>query len=245
VKKRSLIVIVVIIIIILSAIYFIYGKSNSKPVPSSKNSIQSSTSATSSSLSASDTDSESSVIGMAKALEYLPKPYMKFTYTNKTPDGFTETIKAVSGLIGKFSIVSVVELLPESEAMVVHFIEGSDGVYSFLDEEYNVKKSLWLTGNLDKGHQWQEEGVNYTIYDTGIVCDLDIGQFKDCIVLEADYDDGTAEYQYLAPGMGLIEVTDKKTGFVLNMLTAYSAAGIKEADDLFKLCAPYAINAIK
>ncbi len=192
--------------------------------------------------SAEDTGS-GDISGISDITRYLPKPYMKFVMYNKGYEGIEERIEEVTGIIPDYAIVSVVEMILDSEVLVVHFKQEPEGIISFMDGPEGRESFLWLPADLRKGYSWSVQGVEYKILDTAAVCDLGFTMLNDCIEIETSYaDDGTVFIEYIAPGFGLVQIKEKSSSENIMYLKSFSAIGTKEANDLLARYAPDAVG---
>ncbi len=241
---------ILIIILVIGAIAAAYVFFGDAPIRNTDNNLDGSggSVADGDTNSADDTasDGPSDTAGASDALDifrYLPKPYMKFVMYNKGYGGIEERIEEVTGIIPGYSIISVVEMILDSEALVVHFKQEPEGIICFTDGLEGMESFLWLPANLQKGCSWSDQGVEYKILDTDAVCDLGFTRLNDCIELETSYtDDATVFIEYIAPGFGLVQIKEKSSGENIMYLKSYSAIGTKEANDLLARYAPDAVG---
>jgi len=177
---------------------------------------------------------------------YLPKPLMKYTFETRYQDGTYGKSDVVIGTIPKFSKITSVELIEQSEPFTQHFVDGPEGIYTFSDEDINKKSSLWLPFNAKAGQEWDDEGVKHKVVQLGATYDFGYKKFDNCIVVEIDYSEAGSVYVgYMAPGMGVVQVKDKASGNVMSKLLSAAPLSAQEANEIIQKFSPNAMKAIK
>lgn len=177
-----------------------------------------------------------------EAREYLPKPNMKFTFDIKAPDGEDYSLEIVSGKIPG-SMVTTVELIPESEAFTQHFMAALDGIYVYPDELQSSEASMWIPFDIKPGREWSTDYGSFKIIKTGEVCDLGFKKFDNCIVVEAKLDAADGAFlNYLAPGLGYIYSKDSASDITTYKLTSMVQISEQEAQEIVKKFSPNALG---
>lgn len=182
----------------------------------------------------------SSELDYKNAATYAPVPNKRMKVLMHWPDGTSGYEFYQSAVIGNAALVSVVEYLPQSEGVAIHYFQGPDGIYSCYDQDFQQTHSLWLIDNPTVGASWDYlPDVKRTITQTDATLDLGFAKFDHCIVVQTDNNAvGYYTESYIAPGLGEIYSVYKGTTSDVVKLVSIEDVDPAEATDLAKRCSP-------
>lgn len=140
---------------------------------------------------------------------FLPKPYCEYTYYMHYVDGEEGREKWITAPIDGFSLVSQACLLDDGEGYVTHYLDGPEGVYDFVDADFQKAQHQWLIFNPVLNSSWEDNGRKRTIVELDKHIELGWIAFSGCVVIREDWTE--AGYSFLttyAPGYGIVLETD-------------------------------------
>ena len=151
---------------------------------------------------------------------YISAVNKKYTYYAEYTDGTTQTFDVIAGKLAKTPVLTVVTIIPESEAMTQHFVKRKDGLYVVDDTNAN-EASMYLPNELTEGKEWVSNGVKNKILKTNETCDLGFRKFENCLKLEQKYEEaGYTFHGWYAPGVGMVKSIYAESGKIFMELKA-------------------------
>ncbi|MEQ8198901.1 MAG: hypothetical protein ABRQ27_12980, partial [Clostridiaceae bacterium] len=229
-------VVIAFLIIALGSGYYFYKKFNSEKTAGNVSEKSSSaTTAASSDKSAEkpkETTSASSASDLKKADTYLPGLNKKYTYKNNYVDGTSDIVDIITGHIEGAAVMSMTNIIHDSEAYTEHIVRRSDGLYTVSDEN-TAEYVRYLPDTISKGLSWESSGIAFKIEETNASCKTGLKSFENCIVVNQNYSGtGYATRVWYAPGIGIVKAVYTDSGSVRQELTGIFDVNESEAKEL-------------
>lgn len=173
-----------------------------------------------------------STLDFTRGDTYLPAAGLKLTFHEKYVSGEEGDWVLVTAIINEETTVSTAQCLDSINATpdnisVMHYLMKIDGIWEILDIR-PADRTLFLPLSIEKGVSFSASGVTGKIIAIGQTCDLGFKTFTDCLVVKRDFKEvGYQEYQYFAPGYGIILTKEGNT--VMRQLTKVEQMDEKKA----------------
>ncbi|MCX7779893.1 MAG: hypothetical protein N2491_03120 [Negativicutes bacterium] len=188
-------------------------------------------------------DQSKSIQDLTNPEIYLPKPNTMFKVYQRHFDGDQGFSDYYTAKLAGAALVSETEIAASSEGktgFTLHYLSAPDGIYYAYDTNVELK-ALWLKKALSVGMSWEQYGIKSTVRKMGAVCNLGIGVFKDCLVIEeVNAPVGRRVEKYFAPGHGQILIKDLANGQIVFELRGINQLDAKKAEETVKKFAPNA-----
>ena len=208
-------IVVLMIISAGSVYYFTHKNKKDKPVESTSKAVNNSIVDNKSNIdSQSNTTSEVSKpkYDFQNPLTYIPEANKKYTFSADYTDGLSQTYDEIAGKISDLTVISMVTIVPESEAMCQHLVKRNEGIYIVSDSDISVA-SLYLPSELKVGKEWKGNGSTNKILKTNEICDMGFAKFQNCILVQQNYEEAGYSFNvWYAPGVGYIKSTYADSG---------------------------------
>lgn len=143
---------------------------------------------------------------------YISAVNKKYTFYAEYPDGSNQTFDMIAGKLPKTPVLTLVTIIPESEASGQHIVKRKDGLYTVDDANTN-EASLYLPNELTEGKKWTSNGVKSKILKTNEICDVGFRKFKSCLLIEQNYEEAGYSFKsWYAPKVGLVKSVYSQNG---------------------------------
>lgn len=203
----NIVIAIIVLIIAASTIFYFINKDKIEGKPPLANSNSNSEKAQTNSL-----DKEKLIDDTKNPMTYIPAANKKYTYYAEYTDGSKQTFDVLAGKLNKVPVLTLVTIIPESEADVQHVVKRNNGLYTVADT--NIQEtSMFLPNEITEGKEWGNSGVKNKILKTNEICDAGFKKFENCLLIEQNYEEPGYSFKgWYAPGVGLVKSVDSKSG---------------------------------
>ncbi|MCJ7688650.1 MAG: hypothetical protein MUO60_04945, partial [Clostridiaceae bacterium] len=167
-----------------------------------------------------------------KSSTYLPTLNKKYTYYNKYVDGDECAVDVWVGHIEGVPLMSMSNIIPQSEVFTEHIVKRDDGIYLIAD--YNPEIYIkYLPSEILEGASWEMDGISFKIEEINVSCNMGFKTFENCIVVKQDFAQAGYNYKvWYAPGVGVVKSVYADSGGMYQKLTGISDMKESEVKEL-------------
>lgn len=234
-------VLILVVSVAVGGIYFYLNKDKPNNGNSSVNSGQNSNSQKAIENKPVDTASKELTkeqFDLTNGASYIPAINKKYTYHYNYVGGEQLIYPMTVGKTDGAPIVTMINLIPQSEAYALHVVKRGDGYYVISDDDPS-EASPYLPEKTIEGTSWAVAGVNIEIERVNQICNVGFGKFDNCLVVRRDYPEEEYSFRiWYAPGVGEVKSVYADSNYSYGDLKSIEDVSEKEVRGMIKKYSP-------